>query len=398
MGIDIGSISAVGQIDPPWSVSSLVQRLGRSGRREGEPSIMRLYVREESPHRASKLTDLLFPDLLRGIALTQLMQQKWLEPTDVDRLHLSTFVHQVLSHLKQTGGMTAAKLYEALIVRGPFQTISTSDYTSLLRTLGERGLIEQISTGEIILAPDGEHITSAHDFYAAFKSAEMFTVRHEKTQIGELPFDALPPAGQVVVLAGKRWLVQDIDVVTKCVWVSPAKGGKTPLFLGNAGELHTRVVQEMKAVLMGSDEPPYIDIHAREILRAARHVARTVGLDKSSILLTASGLRWFPWVGTRCLRTFAILTELSGCVCETDRLSVLLPLHSESDFLDFLKSLLDSQIELSDLGAKVTPQEVEKFDEFLPKELLSRACALERLSLPEARRVVEGLLHPIRVA
>src|SRR6185295_1663136 len=57
MGIDIGSVRAIGQIDPPWSVASLVQRLGRSGRREGESSIMRLYVREQSPHAGSRLTD-----------------------------------------------------------------------------------------------------------------------------------------------------------------------------------------------------------------------------------------------------------------------------------------------------------------------------------------------------
>ena len=82
MGIDIGHIRAVGQLDTPWSVSSMVQRLGRSGRRAGETAIMRMYVREESPHAGSTLTDLLYPDLLRAIAMTRLMLAKWLEPFD----------------------------------------------------------------------------------------------------------------------------------------------------------------------------------------------------------------------------------------------------------------------------------------------------------------------------
>lgn len=384
MGIDIGSVRAVGQIDPPWSVASLVQRLGRSGRREGEASVMRLYVREESPHARSRLTDLLFPELLRGVALTRLMQQKWLEPADEQRMHLSTLVHQIFSHLKQTGGMTAANLYQALAINGPFRSVSESDFAALLRSLAAKRLIEQIPTGEIILAPAGERIASAHDFYAAFKSTEMLTVRHEKFQIGELPLDALPPAGQVVVLAGKRWLVQEIDAMSKTVWVAPAKGGKVPVFLGNGGELHTRVVQEMKAVLLGKDEPPYLDAPARELLSAARHVARIVCLDKSDLLVSPGGVRWFPWVGTRCLRTLSILAELNRVTCETDRLSIWLPFPSREGFVGFLRQLLANNVDSLTAGARVTPRVVEKFDEFLPDDLLTKACATERLAFQEA--------------
>jgi len=389
MGIDIGSVRAVGQIDPPWSVASLVQRLGRSGRTEGESSIMRLYVREESPHAGSRLVDLIFPDLLRGIALTRLMQEKWLEPADDLRMHLSTLVHQVLSHLKQTGGMTAAKLNHALTMDGPFRSVTSADFASLLRSLATRQLIEQIPTGELILAPAGERVTSAHDFYAACKSTEMLTVRHEKSEIGELPLDALPPAGHLVILAGKRWLVDEIDAASKTVWVSPAQGGKIPVFLGNGGELHTRIVQEMKSVLMASDEPSYLDDPARELLAAARHVARTVGLDKSDVLAAAGGIRWFPWVGTRCLRTLAILAEANGIACETDRLSLWLPFPGLSEFHQSLRRVLAAQYNPLELGAQVTPRTVDKFDEFLPDHLLNRACASERLALDEALRILQ---------
>jgi ATP-dependent Lhr-like helicase len=235
----------------------------------------------------------------------------------------------------------------------------------------------------------GERITAAHDFYAAFKSTEMFTVRHEKAQIGELPLDALPPAGQLVVLAGKRWLVQEIDAPSKTVWVTPARGGKIPIFLGNGGELHTRVVQEMKAVLLATDEPPYLDTPAHELLGAARHVARIVGLDKSDVLAATGGVRWFPWAGTRCLRTLSILAELNGIICETDRLSIWLPFTGHSEFLDFLRRLQSASCDSRDLGSRVTPRTVDKFDEFLPDDLLTRACATERLALQEA-------LHSIR--
>ena len=53
LGIDIGAIAAVAQIDPTWSVSALVQRLGRSGRRQNQPSVLRLYVQSASPSEKS---------------------------------------------------------------------------------------------------------------------------------------------------------------------------------------------------------------------------------------------------------------------------------------------------------------------------------------------------------
>jgi len=392
MGIDIGSVRAIGQIEPPWSVASLMQRLGRSGRREGESSIMRLYVREETPHGGSRLIDLLFPELLRGIALAQLMQEKWLEPVDDQRMHLSTLIHQVLSHLKQTGGMTAAKMYQALAVDGPFRFLSSKDFSSLIHCLAKKQVIEQIPTGEVILAPSGERITSAHDFYAAFKGTEMFTVRHGKSEIGEIPFDALPPAGQLIVLAGRRWLVEEVDTSSKTLWVSPAKGGKIPVFRGNAGELHTSVVQKMKTVLLSDDVPPYLDEPARELLATARDVARRVGLESCDVLIAPGGIRWFPWVGTRCLRTLAILTEINGLVSETDRLSIWLPVSGLSTFRDFIFSVLERRYDPQDLGARVFPRIVEKFDELVPDDLLNRACASDRLVLDEARAALQSLL------
>lgn len=396
MGIDIGSVRAIGQIDPPWTVASFVQRLGRSGRREGEPAIMRLYVREESPHVESRLVDLLFPELLRGIALTRLMQQKWLEPTDQKSMHLSTFVHQILSVLKQTGGMHATALHQNLCVDGPFP-FEPAMVASVLRSLASKEIIEQLPTGEIILAPTGEKITTGYDFYAAFKSSEMFTVRNESSRIGELPFDALPPAGQLVVLAGRRWLVKDIDVMAKSVWVIPGHAGKVPSFLGNGGDLHSRVVQEMKAVLLSADEPGYLDAPAKCLLKAAKHAAHTVGLDRANVLSCAGGIRWFPWVGTKCLRTLAILAQLQGEACETDRLSIWFAGLSHADFSQTLEGMLRIR-DVVEIGKCVTPRSVEKFDDLLPEDLLLKACVLERLALDEAEDAIKTTLELSRSA
>src|SRR5205085_3013740 len=118
MGIDLGAVRAIGQVGPTWSVASLVQRLGRSGRREGEAQILRVYTLDDAVTQHSSLSDRLFPELIRAIALLELHRERWLEPPEHDRLHFSTCVHQVLSVLRQTGGATAIHLYDVLCLRG----------------------------------------------------------------------------------------------------------------------------------------------------------------------------------------------------------------------------------------------------------------------------------------
>lgn len=392
MGIDIGSVRAVGQIDPPWSVSSLVQRLGRSGRREGEPSIMRLYVRDASPNPISRLTDLLFPELLRGIALTELMLRKWLEPPATGQRHLSTLAHQVLSCLKQTGGLPAAELYKLLVESGPFHGISTAEFSGLLRGLASHSLVEQISTGEIILGLAGERIASAFDFYAAFRGNEEFAVRCDDAEIGALPRDSVPPVGQVLLLGGRRWQVGEIDSGRAVVWVIPAKSGDAPRFLGQGGDLDRMVVREMRAVLVGCEEPRYLDASAKAVLAAARHTAKAVGLTQSNIVRTPGGRRWFPWVGSRCLRTLALLAEHREVPCETDRISLWMPVENDEEFVGQWKTIGSDLPSPDAIGAMVTPLAIGKFDEFIPPDLLSRAAGVERLSLPEAEGAIRGLL------
>ncbi|MFO1459299.1 MAG: DEAD/DEAH box helicase [Verrucomicrobiota bacterium] len=395
MGIDIGSVRAVGQVDPPWSVSSLVQRLGRSGRREGEPAIMRLYVRDASPNPISRLTDLLFPELLRGIALTELMLKRWLEPPARGQRHLSTLVHQILSCLKQTGGLPAAALYKLLGEDGPFLGVSVGDFTLLLRGLASHRLVEQISTGEIVLALEGERIASAFDFYATFRGNDVFAVRHDDTEIGGLPRDSVPPVGQVLLLGGRRWQVSEIDSGHAVVWVIPSKSGDAPRFLGLGGDLDPRVAREMESVLLGTGEPRYLDVSAKTLLSAARHTAEAVGLRESAIVRTPGGRRWFPWVGTRCLRTLALLAEHQGIPCEVDRISLWMAAEDDDEFAEQWRMISSGMPPPEVIGALVTPQAIDKFDEFIPPELLNRVVGVERLSLPEASEAINKLLSEI---
>ena len=320
MGIDIGSVRRIAQLDPPWSVASMRQRLGRSGRRHGEAAVIRIYSCDGSPHARSTLADLLFPKLLRAIALSSLMFAKWLEPHDGDRLDLSTLVHQILSCLRETGGMRVTTLFAMLVKDDAFRNVSEAMFRGVLRSLGARELIEQMPSGELILAPAGERITAERDFYAAFASSDEFIVRHDAHEIGKLV--NFPPVGENLILAGRRWVVVLIDSTAKTVWVQPTKGGKAPTFLEAGGEIHTRIFEEMAAILADVDEPPYLDNAAQTILKAARQTALRACVFAPSYIVRAESVQWFPWLGTRGLRTLKLHARCDGIAVERDVLSI----------------------------------------------------------------------------
>jgi ATP-dependent Lhr-like helicase len=393
MGIDIGKVRAVGQIDAPWSVASMVQRLGRSGRRDDEPQIMRMYLRENSPHSRSSLTDLLFPDLLRAIAMTRLMLEKWLEPFDQNRMHVSTLIHQILSFLKQTGGMAAANLFRALCQRGPFRNVNQMQFEVLLRGLAEHELIEQVPQGSLILGLLGERITGKFDFYVAFQTAEEFVIRCGQEEIGKLPETFIPPVGESMMLAGKRWLVMEIIFEKKLVLVVNSPGKKPTRFGGASGEIHTRVMKEMKSVLMDNDEPAYLDQGSKTLLRAARQTACIVRLDTTDIVFGRQSIQWFPWVGTRAMRTLSLFANSAKIICDTDKLSIIYHLSSPEDFYAHLREITKSNSDAVALAGLMPNKAVEKFDEFAPEQLLDEANAKSRLDIPGAVLACKAILH-----
>lgn len=392
MGIDIGSVKAVGQIDPPWSVASLLQRLGRSGRREGEVSVLRLYTRDETPCEASTLTDLLFPDLLRAVALVRLVMKRWLEPPDYDRMHLSTLVHQVLSHLRQTGGMNLRDLYEALAVKGPFRNVSQPEFVALARGLRDQHLVEQTADGLIVLGMKGEEVTADRSFFAAFAGTDDLAVMHLDRHLGNLPADLVPPPGENLLLGGRRWEVVEVRETECAVLVKPSSHSRLPYFKGERGEIHDVVVQEIRGVLADSDEPEWLDDEAKAMLRSARRVGRNSGVLEKGVIADGGGVLWYPWRGTKILRTLELFARRDGVTPVVDQLSLRYPGWDEARLRQHWRSVhgfAGSPAELSDLMASKC---FEKFDGFVPSGMLNVSNARDRLDLKGAM-TLGGLLH-----
>lgn len=401
LGIDIGAVEAVAQIDPTWTVSSMVQRLGRSGRRPGSTRQFRLYVRLASPEREASLTELLYPRLLQATAMVRLLLKGWLEPARGERMHLSTLVHQLLSILKETGGQPVLELYRSLCEVGPFRQVTPGDFSLLLQGLHANNLIQQDSEGILFLGLAGERVAFAPGFYAAFSTPVELTVRYGSKELGRLPATASLKEGQCLLLNGRRWTVDSITWKSRTIWVRPSTRKKAPVFLGNGGEIDDRISQEMRDVLVGDNEPEWLNADGRELLRSAREVARTTGLVDYDLLDLEEAVQWFPWVGTRTMLTLELWAQQQGLACTTDALSLTFEGVSRKELENRLTHLANDEPDAVNLAALMSNKQVERFDDYVDVALLDKANAKYRLNIlratDAARRAIAGpRLRPAR--
>jgi ATP-dependent helicase Lhr and Lhr-like helicase len=181
--IRLGQHPAV-TVAPPHGVSSLKQRLGRSGRKESDARVLRVYLESEELDAQSNLFEHLQLPLVQSVAVIELVLEKWIEPPMPPACDLSTLTHQIISVISQTGGARADRLFDDLCRKGAFRDVEASLFARLLRNLAERDVIEQMPEGDLILGLKGEALRKTKDFYAVFPTAREFAVYFEAQRIG----------------------------------------------------------------------------------------------------------------------------------------------------------------------------------------------------------------------
>ncbi|MEO6779709.1 MAG: DEAD/DEAH box helicase [Bradyrhizobium sp.] len=385
LGIDIGAVRSIAQIGPAPSVASLRQRLGRSGRRKGEPAILVCYCLEDPIDKDTTPSDRLRESLMQDIAQIRLLVSKWFEPPRTQALHLSTLVQQVLSLVAQYGGITAQKAFSILCASGVFPTLTKADFIELLRELGQRQFLMQDSTGLLLHGEAGEKVVNHYSFLAAFVSPEEFRVVCEGRPLGTLPIDRPLTPDSYLIFAGRRWQVVACSQEEKRIDVVPAKGGKLPSFDGMGGKVHDRVRDEMRIVLSEEAPVPFLDPAALRQLTEARDAYTEMRLASRSIVADGANVRVFTWRGDWVNDTLALMLATKGLRVSNEGLS-LNAFESATDSVhDALLNIAESPAPPpEELVVNVQNKYIGKWDGVLPDALLARNYASEQLDVPGA--------------
>ncbi|BBP05675.1 helicase-related protein [Sulfuriferula plumbiphila] len=389
LGIDIGLVKSVAQIGPAPSVASLRQRLGRSGRRKGEPAILRCYALEAEIKPDSGLSDLLREGLLQSIAQIHLLIAGWYEPPQTKGMHLSTLIQQVLSLIAQYGGVTAADAWQVLCGSGPFHAVSKQDFLVLLRALGSKDVLMQTDTGLLLHGGLGERLVNHYTFYAAFSSDAEFRVVCGGKALGTLPLSQPVEPGSYIIFAGRRWQVELLDVDKKFIQVIPAAGGKVPKFDGGIGQVGDKVREEMRQILAKAAPVNFLDPAASAFLAEARSHFNRLNLGSTKILVTGNSIQLFFWSGDQVMNTIALMLRFKGLVAISEGLFVSIQHVTTAKLSEVVSALLaEPPIAPERLVAEVLNKQQGKWDWLLPDELLCRNYASLNLNVPGAYQVL----------
>ena len=395
LGIDIGRLERAFQIDAPWTVSSFLQRMGRTGRRELPPE-MWFVIREDEPEVRAMLPTTIPWKLLQGIALVQLyLEERWVEPPRLDRLPFSLLYHQTMSTLASCGELSPRALADRVLRLHYFHRITQEDYRVLLRHLIATDHIQQTEQGGLIVGLAGERVINSFKFYGVFQESEEYTVRSESQELGTVV--SPPPVGEKLAIAGHVWQVLDVDHKRRLIYCQQVKGS-VPAYFGQCpGDLHTKILTRMRRVLQEDRQYPYLMKNAVARLEQARFTAAHSGAAEKP-LINLGGNMWclLPWVGTY---TFLTMERFLKIKC-ADRLGLrnldsarpfFIQFTMKADESAFFRVLAEEIRKPIDPMELVYPKELplfDKYDEYLPEELVKKGFALGVLDVDGLREMV----------
>lgn len=366
LGIDVGKVKSIAQVGTAYSVSGLRQRLGRSGRRN-EPSILRVFSIE---NKDNGLLYNLRSSLVQNIAVIELMRQHKYEKPSINNYHFSTLIQQILAVIAQFGGFYPKEGWLMLCRNGAFKNVTPELFLEVLKSLGNKSVISQLDTKQIVVGKLGEKILKSPDFYVAFVSPIEFTVINSANSrhIGMIQYK--PQKNMVIILSGKRWIVEDVDENTMKVYVSTMKTGGLAFFSGDGAELDYIIAKKMYEIYQVDTIYPYLDDYteAKNHLNQSRLFFQQNSLSKTFFLQYGNTSYFFTWAGIKANRAIALL--LQYCLkkeCSYNGLYVLNITQEDINLLERTK--MPSAIEI----VSILPRQCkifQKYDYLLSDKLL----------------------------
>ncbi|WP_326983569.1 DEAD/DEAH box helicase [Chryseobacterium sp. MYb264] len=362
LGIDIGNVDEVVQIDATHSIASLIQRVGRSGRREGKSSNLFLYATDPW-------------SLLQSLACWLLYKEQYIEPISVNKKPYDILVHQILSVVKGSSGISLSELTEQFTSNSTFSDIEYEVIIEIINHLTAIDFLEKLGN-EYIVGIEGEKLVNTKDFYILFKTEILFKVSNQGVKIGELPLSPKIDIDENIYLSAKIWKIKNIDFDTKKIEVIPAYDGDKPLFDSEGGLVSSKIKEKMLEILTSDEKYDLLDSNGQLCISDLQSdfVGFSIVDSMTDRPLRSSNenLFFYPFIGSKIVETLKFVFEKANISFD------YYPLNDEfkmkmlsSEFIARVKNIdfkiLDTNEYLHQL-IKTSPEilDFSKWGKFLP--------------------------------
>jgi ATP-dependent helicase Lhr and Lhr-like helicase len=388
LGVDVGDLDRVIQIDAPPSVASFLQRIGRTGRRAG------------SSRNCLFLTTKPMA-FLQAAALLRLWDEGFVEPVEPPAKPLHILAQQLMALTLQESQIGRHTWHEWVASMPGFAAQGQEELDAVVDYMVAQGILAE-EQGLISMGPKGEELFGRRNFMdlcSVFSSPPLFMVLQGRKEIGQVhqrSFQVPKDQQPILLLAGRSWTVTSIDWPRRIAQVVPTKGerGKSR-WLGSSLPLHNRLCRAIRSVLADGKIPVSLTKRAQEQFEDLLEDYHWVEDGTTVLLRDAKGLRWWTFAG---MLANATLRELLGALSEdggpADNLAIRVRADAQpGDLQQALVAIAASE----DLSAFVPPEAEGglKFHQCLPqatlRQILSEWLSDEngiRLCLEEPLRSV----------
>ena len=396
LGIDVGDLDRVLQADAPDTVSSFLQRMGRTGRRDGQAANTTFFCESSE-------------SVLQAIALIELAKQGWVESVPLQTRCWPVLIHQLLTMALAGGGINADDAWAHLSLVPDFRGIERQEFDRLIDWMLRDGGL-RLASAQLVLGPKAEKRFGRKNYmelFAVFSSPVSYTVVTNAGQpLGSLQqefVDRLVDGVSSFLLGGRGWVVIRIQHNDRRVVVEPAPRGKQPTWGGYIPQfLGFEVCQKMRNNLLSSTAFPYLDEQAAAVLEEKRESiqplfqARRAGID-----VRDGELRWWTFAGGKINATLRYGLEAVGGDWKITTDNILVKAKGEGitpeRFQDAIQRLATPEIWddtklWKDVAESLPNYRLSKFQDLMPEWVEREVVSNYLLAVESAQEWAQRLL------
>ena len=298
LGIDVGNLDRVIQIDAPSTVSSFLQRMGRTGRRAGtRRNCLFLATKDET--------------LVQAAALIDVWAEGYVEPIEPPPLPFHVLAQQLMALTLQESGIGRSEWFKWVQAVPGFAAIPPEKIERLVASMLEREILWE-DAGILAMGREGEDAYGRRNFlelFSVFLSPPLFSILYGRQELGyvdEMTFLGKHEGPRVLLLGGRAWKVNHIDWQRRIAYVESTDATGRTRWKGEGQGLGFKMSQAIKRILALDQDRECWSRRAKDRIREIRHEFAWLQSDSTVAILAGSGeAEWWTFGGNRANATLA---------------------------------------------------------------------------------------------
>ncbi len=389
LGIDVGDLDRVIQIDAPGRVASFLQRMGRTGRRSGTTRNCLFLATNEN-------------GLLQAAALIDLWREGYVEPIEPPPQPFHVLAQQLIALILQERGI-GRTAWRDWIGRMPgFAALPAEEVEAVIAAMLEHTILWE-DAGILSMGEAGEREYGWRNYMevmSVFLTPPLFQVRHGRRELGLVDNSSFLPntkgAPVVLSLGGRPWLLRNVDWRHQVAYVEPAADAGRSRWRSPGLGLSFTMCRRIRNLLADDVQREWWSRRAADALAEARAEYAWLDTGGTAVVLQPRGeLFWWTFAGRAVNASLAaaIQEQITGKISH-DNFAVKIETGADTGETEgHIRALLgaDPDALLPEINAEAIAG--LKFADCLPPELAQRMLQVRAMNVDGLRAV---LGEPVR--